>query len=1169
MATSSNFFDDKTLAEFLTADETEDKTNQKGKPQPTERKQYSYSNDDDKSTNFQPTGKLIGPSSDPPDPGAETRAEMEKTLLKLEQTRDSLKEKVNTARSKLFEEFTNTDSNKEEVTKYTELAKEVDREWNRVIIQLCSFYTVLGKYDLATNAKEEGRLIKEQIATILELDGEGTQEKLIEQSSLTSPAYSLDSMLTGKDLQDDAASLIIGGAKKKIFPTFKLKNQKPSTILKQTSNDVTTLKKLQEMEWTCKRKESLLIQQIKGARFDLNNCESIDETSHFDDILSDIHDNLYTCQDLYTQMAKLQEEMNNEEKARKHKDSSKTLRNSVRMLEKDVYTTLGSFQNEKSQDHDSVFSDIRNGKFDELHGQSKTFNNVQSTMYNQYPNQQQDADFLGKIFDETEAQQRHEIEERAMKAKMELNNPQNRRNETNYPSYYDRGPFPTGENHAPSHFHGGGMGQGHSNHQNTVNELLQEAHKQVGSMDRLIEAERQAGKRQPNHQEDQRRPNQGFPNQGFPNQGYPNQGYGYGQMHDRTPDLKLKIPSLPKNAEIIRFYQWEHSFTTVMQRKGVDPNSLLFFLQEAIENEDLKKSIMSFHHSAAGYQRALKTLKRRFGDEQAFKLAIYTEIEEYRDKIDVRTGKGLWDLSTLLESIICNPNFEQEKVRNSLLYTKVATLLPKYKLDMYNLKYPIKEKQSLDTLTDWIGELAGENQEHDSYTRAHSSKPKDKSNKNGKGNPNAQKKYAYSSNTNPAPSGESKTKHDKGKKSYSKKPPKCNLCNLQHYTDKCTKLKGTLAEKEKVIVDGKLCTNCLGRHPFEKCYSPRRCFYCSEKHSSVLHDLKPSNDKAAESSEKKQEKNHKVENNHLDRKLPPGKQVLPVSYTSHVIPVSFFNIQTHQEEETLAYLDQGAGESWIHPDLAQKLQLPKIAKGGNVDVSTITSTKTYENTDIVEFGVSPIGEKAKMTQMIMRVMPDLPVCTYLDVDAIKKKHAYLKDVPLKTTQAKEIGIQIGRDQPDQLELISKVLGTKNGPRAYQYLLGWALTVPETQQQKVTNYHAKVVTRSEDIELPKVTLGPKKESDKAELSLDEKTNNAMKEILYQDNLFIEEKPAFSKEEEIAFEKVKESFDFEDGRPITGLPFNDKETLLKNNMSMALKRLESTNAKLKKLEMEEEF
>ena len=87
MATSSNFFDDKTLAEFLTADETEDKTNQKGKPQPTERKQYSYSNDDDKSTNFQPTGKLIGPSSDPPDPGAETKAEMEKKLLQLEHTR--------------------------------------------------------------------------------------------------------------------------------------------------------------------------------------------------------------------------------------------------------------------------------------------------------------------------------------------------------------------------------------------------------------------------------------------------------------------------------------------------------------------------------------------------------------------------------------------------------------------------------------------------------------------------------------------------------------------------------------------------------------------------------------------------------------------------------------------------------------------------------------------------------------------------------------------------------------------------------------------------------------------------------------------------------------------------------------------------------------------------
>ena len=63
MATSSNFFDDKqnSLADFLPENGNENKNNQEGKPKPTERKQYSYCSNDDKSTNFQSTGKLIGP----------------------------------------------------------------------------------------------------------------------------------------------------------------------------------------------------------------------------------------------------------------------------------------------------------------------------------------------------------------------------------------------------------------------------------------------------------------------------------------------------------------------------------------------------------------------------------------------------------------------------------------------------------------------------------------------------------------------------------------------------------------------------------------------------------------------------------------------------------------------------------------------------------------------------------------------------------------------------------------------------------------------------------------------------------------------------------------------------------------------------------------------------
>ena len=631
------------------------------------------------------------------------------------------------------------------------------------------------------------------------------------------------------------------------------------------------------------------------------------------------------------------------------------------------------------------------------------------------------------------------------------------------------------------------------------------------------------------HHEHPQKPNQGYHQRYFnhqeyqrmPEQGYHNQNYDQDcdRRHHRAPELKLKLPSLPKGASIVRFFQWMNSFKTVLKRLLVDKVDLLFYLQEAMESEDLKQSIMNFPYTEAGYQGALMSLQMRFGDEQELKVAIYTEIEEHKSKVDVRSGKGLWDLCTLLASILCNPLFDDERKRNSMLYTNIITIFPKHLVREYNLRYP-EDKQDLQTLATWISNLARQHQEYDRYARAHPTKPREKTSKNGNDNSIAQRRHKYSSAGY--------------EKSFQKRDPKCKLCKLQHYTDQCPRLNGTWAEKEKVVLDENRCTNCLGLHPFEECHSGGRCYFCKGRHATFLH--------------KNEEENTKVENNHFESELPTGNQVLPVSYSAHVIPVTIYNISTYKEEETLAYLDWGAQDSSIHPDLVQKVKLPKIADGGNVDVSTITSTKTYEDTDIVEFGISPIGEKAKMRQLITRVMPDLPKSTYLDVNDIKKKHAFLKDVPLKTTLATKVGIQIGRDQPDLLEQISKVVGPKNGPRAYQYLLGWALCVPMTKQ--VVNYHAQVVPKDEE------------ELDKMDSPVDENTNKEMNKKLSQDNLLTEEKLAPSKEE-VAFEKAKESFDFEDGRPIPGLTFNDKET------SLALKRLESSNAKLQRLEMEEEL
>ena len=158
----------------------------------------------------------------------------------------------------------------------------------------------------------------------------------------------------------------------------------------------------------------------------------------------------------------------------------------------------------------------------------------------------------------------------------------------------------------------------------------------------------------------------------------------------------MKVPSLPKNADIIAYFSWKNSFETVMERRGGDRDTLLFHLQGAVEDENLKRSIMNFPYNEEGYYYALTTLEMRFGNEQEFKLAIYSELEVYRGKIDFRTGKGYWDLVTLLQAILCNTLFANEGERNSVLYTKVASIFPKYLMREYNLKYEEHEQRVLN-----------------------------------------------------------------------------------------------------------------------------------------------------------------------------------------------------------------------------------------------------------------------------------------------------------------------------------------------------------------------------------------------------------------------------------------------------------------------------------------
>lgn len=69
-----------------------------------------------------------------------------------------------------------------------------------------------------------------------------------------------------------------------------------------------------------------------------------------------------------------------------------------------------------------------------------------------------------------------------------------------------------------------------------------------------------------------------------------------------------------------------------------------------------------------------------------------------------------------------------------------------------------------------------------------------------------------------------------------KSPYPCDCCNQDHYIVMCPVLRVlTVDQRMKIVKDGKLCYNCLGRHNVRKCNNRTRCRVCNGAHHTMLH----------------------------------------------------------------------------------------------------------------------------------------------------------------------------------------------------------------------------------------------------------------------------------------------------------------------------------------------
>ena len=163
--------------------------------------------------------------------------------------------------------------------------------------------------------------------------------------------------------------------------------------------------------------------------------------------------------------------------------------------------------------------------------------------------------------------------------------------------------------------------------------------------------------------------------------------------------------------------------------------------------------------------------------------------------------------------------------------------------------------------------------------------------------------------------------------------PLCQFDNLDHHPAHCSSYKNTsLEQRRRMVLDKKLCLNCLGQHLRTDCKSQHSCRSCSHKHHSSLHDdhwnnsrqtSEQTNDnpnsrttpKTFASKTKPNQSTQFADSSSTDKTLPAA--TASIGALLMVVPVTLENDSTFVS--IYAFLDTGSTCSYLLSNLANSL----------------------------------------------------------------------------------------------------------------------------------------------------------------------------------------------------------------------------------------------------------
>ena len=609
---------------------------------------------------------------------------------------------------------------------------------------------------------------------------------------------------------------------------------------------------------------------------------------------------------------------------------------------------------------------------------------------------------------------------------------------------------------------------------------------------------------------------------------------------------KIEIPVFSGDSK--EYHKWAATFDACVDSADGTKEEKIFHLRQYLSGEPLRL-IDNLGFSASAYDGALERLKRKYGGKEREYRNLTEGIETFKP---IRSGevRDMERFVELLDTLIrrLTDLGRENELEDGFLYQRVIKKLPE-DLAVLWLRWLRDggESKNIKNLFEWIREETEGIRCAQEEVQGVESKGFDRT-KFQKNYGQREQTFRYDQRKTSLVTNFIKKKEFRpfkemsSKKSYdiarttriNEYEKKCLCCGDNHYLNHCEKFqKMEIQERNEFVKRENLCFNCLNKdHTVSNCSFDKMCRIqgCVGKHSYWLHNFP-----------KRMEIKDTFKHSMVTMKSAQTKSWISL----RTVPIELEN--NNRSMVVNALLDDASTTSYISTWVKEKLQL----NGTEIDVpvSVIGGITEKLSMSQEKMTLKSLDGKVKsqfQALALKTVVGDLRVIDWRNEG---QEWPHLKEIPFPVVNRRlKVDVLIGADYLALHKPIYEICGQPNEPIARLTPLGWTCVGGKNISKKFDHQTNFIKTF---------------------ISIDDETNNMLKNFWEVEQIGESTKNEFSKEELKIQDKVKTTIKLKENRYEIEIPWKEKVINLPNTRIVAVDRLRSLQrrfAKDKDLEME---